>query len=230
MSQLVLKELTRIFTVDSQHITAVKTVSLAVARGEFLSIVGHSGSGKTTLLSMIGGIVKPTSGSIVFEGTDISVFDDRTLAAYRNRKIGFMFQFSSLLPILTVKENLLLPCLFSGSGNADAENRAGEYLDLVGLKDKLTAYPAQLSGGQQRRVAIARSLMNRPALILADEPTGDLDEETEAEMMELFTRINREQGITFIMVTHSTGLAKQTRRRLSMSHGVLREHPEGTSQ
>lgn len=225
MPQLVLTDLSKIFTIDSQNITAVNAVSLTVEKGEFLSVVGHSGSGKTTLLSMIGGIVKPTSGSILFEGTDIAVHDDRALAAYRNRKVGFMFQFSSLLPILTVKENLLLPCLFSESGAAGAETRAEEYLDLVGLKDKITAYPSQLSGGQQRRVAIARSLMNRPELVLADEPTGDLDEETERDIMDLFTRINREQGITFIMVTHNTGLAKRTPRQLSMSRGILKEIP-----
>ncbi len=204
-------------------IRAVDGVSLQVEKGDFVSIVGHSGSGKTTLLSIMGGIIRPSSGRMLFEGTDISTFDDDELSAYRNRKIGFMFQFASLLPILTAKENLLLPGLF-GAGERTADGKkAEEYLSMVGLSDKIGSYPSQLSGGQQRRVAIARALMNNPEVILADEPTGDLDEETEAEIMDLFRNLNGEHKVTFIFITHNLSLAAQAHRQVRMGHGSLKE-------
>jgi len=214
------------YTVGSQEITAVRGAALAIEQGDFISIVGHSGSGKTTLLSLIGGIIRPTGGQVLYEGADICAMDDDGLSHYRNEQIGFMFQFASLLPRLTVRENLLLPAVFRPrqAEPADAVSRkAAELLRMVGLEDKINAYPAQLSGGQQRRVAIARAFMNRPALILADEPTGDLDEATEQEMMDFFTAMNRTEGTTFVMVTHNTDLACRTKRRLIMQQGALRE-------
>jgi putative ABC transport system ATP-binding protein/lipoprotein-releasing system ATP-binding protein len=165
--------LNKAYTVDDTKISAVTNVSLSIEQGDFLSIVGHSGSGKTTLISMIGGILRPSSGKILLEDNDICQLDDDQLSEYRNLKIGFMFQFASLLPILTNKENVLLPGLFSTGDHAISEQKAEDYLELVGLKDKMDAYPTQLSGGQQRRVAIARALVNDPAIILADEPTDN---------------------------------------------------------
>lgn len=225
MDQIRLESVVKNYAVGGAMIRAVDNASITIARGEFISVVGHSGSGKTTLLSMIGGIVQPTSGQILFHDQDIFGLGSDGLAVYRAEKIGFMFQFASLLPMLTAKENLLLPVLFrSGVHPADdAERAAGELLGLVGLGDRGDSFPSQLSGGQQRRVAIARAFMNAPELILADEPTGDLDEETEAEIMSLFRKLNEEKQVTFIFITHNSDLAKQATRRLRMSHGVLAE-------
>jgi putative ABC transport system ATP-binding protein/lipoprotein-releasing system ATP-binding protein len=227
VSQLKLQDLAKTYRVGNEDITAVRSVTLDIEQGDFLSIVGHSGSGKTTLLSMIGGITSPSSGRILFEGQDLYAIGSNELAEYRCEKIGFMFQFASLLPMLTVRENLLLPTAFRPAGVAGQPGKFGEkaagLLRMVGLADKINAYPRQLSGGQQRRVAIARAFMNGPRLILADEPTGDLDEDTERDMMNFFTTMNRAEGITFIMVTHNTDLAQQTRRRLRMHQGQLQE-------
>ncbi len=223
MAQIEVKDLTKIYAVGNQEITAVDNVSLSMEKGEFVSIVGHSGSGKTSLISIIGGIMKPTSGQVLFNGKDICLLDDDRLSEYRNEKIGFMFQFASLLPMLTAKENIQLPGLFSKNHNRESGKKAEEYLSLVGIADKINAYPAHLSGGQQRRVAIARALMYEPSLILADEPTGDLDEETEADIMELFTTLNREKQITFIFITHNLDLANIAQRRLKMVRGSLTE-------
>ena len=223
MQQIVLENVVKNYSIGGQSISAVNHVSLEINKGEFISVVGHSGSGKTTLLSMIGGIVQPTSGRIMFGGTDIHSLDSDGLSEYRSGKIGFMFQFASLLPILTAKENLLLPGLFSSDNRPVDAKRAEEYLELVGLKDKIEAYPSQLSGGQQRRVAIARAFMNSPEIILADEPTGDLDEETEAEIMALFRRLNKEKKITFMFITHNLELAKHAQRQLRMNQGSIQE-------
>lgn len=226
MAQLQLVGINKLYSLDEARISAVHDVSLTVNKGEFISIVGHSGSGKTTLLSIIGGILKPTSGQALFDGSDIYARGEDGLSAYRASNVGYMFQFASLMPVLTAKENLLLPTLFKpGTGPVDVtvEELALHYLDMVGLADKANAYPSQLSGGQQRRVAIARSLMNEPQLLLADEPTGDLDEDTEEEVMKLFMRVNKERGITFLLVTHSTELAARAGRKLRMTHGRLEE-------
>lgn len=223
MAQIEVSGLTKIFSIGEQDITAVHNVSLSIGKGEFVSIVGHSGSGKTTLISIIGGIMKPTSGTVLFEGQDICSLDDDHLSAYRNENIGFMFQFASLLPMLTSTENVLLPGLFGRKKDVNAVKKAEEYLDLVGIGDKAAAYPSQLSGGQQRRVAIARALMYDPPVILADEPTGDLDEETEADIMELFRKLNREKMMTFMFITHNSELAGMASRQLRMTRGILTE-------
>lgn len=223
MSQIETVNLTKIYSVGDENIKAVSNVSLKVGSGDFLSIVGRSGSGKTTLLSIIGGILSPTSGKVLFEGTDICSLNDDRLSYYRNKKIGFMFQFASLLPVLTAKENVLLPGIFSPKARLNGEEKAEKYLEIVGVGDKINSYPSQLSGGQQRRVAIARALINDPELILADEPTGDLDEESETEVMELLHRVNEEQGITFVLVTHSSKIAGQCKKQYRMSIGVLKE-------
>ncbi len=221
MQHIEIEDLSKIYTVDKLAINAVDHVSLKIGKGEFVSIVGHSGSGKTTFISMIGGIIKPSSGRILVDGNDICMLNDDALSEYRSRKVGFMFQFASLLPVLTAKENLLLPGLFNGTLSANNEKKAVEYLEIVGVGDKINAYPSQLSGGQQRRVAIARALMNDPEIILADEPTGDLDEETEAEIMDLFKKLNEEKKITFIFITHNLELARHAQRQLRMTQGMI---------
>lgn len=227
MTQLLLDSVTKSYVIDGRPFDAVKGVSLQVRAGDFVSIVGHSGSGKTTLLSMVGGIVQPTAGRVDFEGRDLYGLGSDDLSRYRAEQVGFMFQFASLLPMLTVRENLVLPTAFRapGNGRADesAEQKAERLIGMVGLQEKLNAYPSQLSGGQQRRVAIARAFMNDPALILADEPTGDLDEETERDMLHFFMTMNEKAGTTFLMVTHNSELARQARRRLRMQQGMLEE-------
>lgn len=223
MQQIVLENVVKNYFIGEQTLSAVNDVSLKINKGEFISIVGHSGSGKTTLLSMIGGIVQPTSGRIMFGGKDIYSLDSDRLSEYRSEKIGFMFQFASLLPMLTARENLLLPGLFSSDDRSAETGKAEEFLEIVGLKDKIDAYPSQLSGGQQRRVAIARAFINGPEIILADEPTGDLDEQTEAEIMALFRKLNEEQKITFIFITHNLELARHAQRQLRMNQGLIQE-------
>ncbi|RMG02144.1 MAG: ABC transporter ATP-binding protein, partial [Nitrospirae bacterium] len=177
--------LTKTYRIDSEVIKAVDNVSFTIGDGEFISILGHSGSGKTTLLSLIGGLTRPDSGTVRIDGTDIWQIPDDELALLRNRKINFIYQFSSLVPTLNVVENVLLPTAFSKERSGKEYDFALELLEMVGIADKEKAYPAQLSGGQQRRAAIARAFVNNPSIILADEPTGDLDEETEAEIMSL---------------------------------------------
>jgi len=225
MPQLRIENLTKHYAVDGATITAVNDVSFDVEEGAFVSIVGHSGSGKTTLLSIVGGMTTPTRGRVLFNNRDLSALDSDGLSEYRCEKAGFMFQSASLLPILTAKENLLLPVAFRPKRSAGtqqaAEQRAVELLQAVGLGDKINAYPSQLSGGQQRRVAIARAFMNGPDVVLADEPTGDLDEETEAEMMRFFMAMNRDKGTTFILVTHNTELARQAGLHLRMHRGAI---------
>ncbi len=193
-----LNRLSKTYTVAGMMIQAVKPVDVAIQRGEFISIVGHSGSGKSTFLSLIGGLARPDSGSVVIDGVDIRSYDDGGLSRLRNEKFGFVYQFASLIPTLTAAENVLLPTAF---GKRKAAGDAENLLTLVGLRDKAERYPSELSGGEQQRVAIARAFIRDPEIILADEPTGDLDEETEAEIMEFFEKINKEKKVTMIMVT-----------------------------
>ena len=221
MSLLKIENLTKTYTVHNESFVGVDNISLTINRGDFLSIVGHSGSGKTTLVSIIGGILKPTSGRVLLDGTDICTLNDNKLSEYRVNRIGFMFQFASLLPILTAKENVLLPGLFNPVKNSADEKTAVDLLEMVGIGEKIDSYPSQLSGGQQRRVAIARALLNKPDIILADEPTGDLDEDTEAEIMNLFEGINQNHGVTIILITHNLELAGKAQKRIRMSKGQL---------
>lgn len=225
MPRLSVQDVTKTFSLNGARLHAVEGVSFEVEAGEFVSIIGHSGSGKTTLLSIVGGLTRPTSGRVLFDGVDVHALGGDALSEYRSRSIGFVFQFSSLLPALTAMENLLLPGSFlPARPRADeARAKALELLGLMGIEEKADAFPAQLSGGQQRRVAIARAFMNDPALILADEPTGDLDEETEADVMRVFRTLNERSGATFMMVTHDTELARQAPRRMRMHRGRMVE-------
>ncbi len=221
MAQLELNDVSKTYRVGDNILTAMDRVFLQVEQGEFISIVGHSGSGKTTLVSVIGGILRPTSGRILFGEQDICTMNDSQLSDYRNTRIGFMFQFASLLPMLTARENVMLAALFGRERSSGEQERADHLMDLVGIGDRVGAYPGELSGGQQRRVAIARALMNNPEMILADEPTGDLDEETEGEIMGLLWRINREQKVTILLITHNSALARTANRMLRMRQGRL---------
>jgi putative ABC transport system ATP-binding protein/lipoprotein-releasing system ATP-binding protein len=223
LSQIELHDISKEYSIGDNRIQAVDGVSLKIEKGEYVSIVGHSGSGKTSLLSIMGGILSPSTGRLVFEGRDIYGLSEDDLSGYRAERIGYVFQFASLLPVLTAMENLLLPTIFRPGIHDGAEEKAIRHLEMVGLADKAASHASQLSGGQQRRVAIARALMNDPDVILADEPTGDLDEETEADVMDIFRKINREKNITFILVTHNTGLAAEAGRRLRMTHGKIDE-------
>jgi ABC-type lipoprotein export system ATPase subunit len=223
MALLSVRGLTKAFTSAGATLRAVDDVSFELERGEFVSVTGHSGSGKTTLLSMVGGLTRPSSGSVLLDGVDVHALDEDGLSEHRGERVGFVFQFASLLPALTARENVLLPLSFRPRARRGAAGarRAMELLDLVGLADRAGAYPAELSGGQQRRVAIARALVNEPALVLADEPTGDLDEETEAEVMRLFASVNAERATAFLLVTHDLELAVRARRHLTMERGRL---------
>jgi len=225
VSRLVAEDVAKTYGDGGTRVTAVSGVSLEIGAGDFLAITGHSGSGKTTLLSIMGGLSRPSSGRFLFDGADVYGFDGDALSEYRCENVGFIFQFASLLTALTARENLLLPGRFRHSPRRgdELEARALELLGLVGLRDRADAYPPELSGGQQRRVAIARAFMNEPKLILADEPTGDLDEETEAEVMKLFRTMNERSGTAFVLVTHDTALARQAGRRAQMHGGTLRE-------
>ncbi len=198
---------------------AVDGATFKVAAKDFMLLTGRSGSGKTTLLSLIGGLTQPTSGRVFFKDTDIWNLGDKKLSHLRNKKIGFIFQFASLIPTLNVRNNLKLPTIFH-KVDFNTDKRCEELLETVSLSHKINAYPSQLSGGEQRRVALARSLMNNPDVLLADEPTSDLDEETETEVMDVLHQLNK-SGMTIILVTHNTELVKYSTKQLKMSNGKL---------
>ncbi len=213
--------LTRIFSNGHSELRAVDKVHLEVNRGEFSMILGRSGSGKSTLLGMLAGLIRPTSGIVRIKGTDISSLSDDLISELRAREIGFVFQFSGLLPTITVIDNLMLPALFY-PGKTAVRTRALGLLDKVGLSDRADAYPGTLSSGEMKRVAIARALSNGPSLLIADEPTGDLDVDTEFEIMELFRQLNGE-GMTIVMVTHNPDLMRYATRIYGMEQGRLAE-------
>lgn len=217
------RQLNKTYESDNITVSAVHNVDLSIERGEFAVILGHSGSGKTTLLSLIGGLTVPDSGEVLINGVENWSQSDETLSDMRNTAIGFIFQFASLIPTLTALENVLLPLSFGKEPKGDYQ-RARDILDLVGLKDKTNSFPSQLSGGQQRRIAIARAFINKPDIILADEPTGDLDEETERDILQIFKSYNS-QGTTFVTVTHNVHLveSQNNARVFHMRQGILTE-------
>jgi ABC-type lipoprotein export system ATPase subunit len=224
-----LDHVSKIYVISREHrVPAVRDVSLTVARGDFLIITGRSGSGKTTLLNLAAGLTPPTQGRVLWEEEagqpplDLWRVSDRQRSRLRNQKIGFVFQFPSLLPALTVLENVTLPTVFSANGaGPDTRDRASELLRTVGLADKLNVLPRQLSAGQQQRVVVARALFNQPQILLADEPTSDLDERTEREIMDLFQEIHAETGVTVLMVTHTTELVSYGTRHVRMAEGQV---------
>ncbi len=218
-----LQEVSKTYKIGEGNIVnAVRGVSLEIDRSEFVIITGRSGSGKTTLLNLAAGLTRPTSGKVRFDGTDVWGLPDKQQSALRNQKIGFIFQFPSLLPALTALENVMLPSIFAPNHRQPpVRHQALELLYTVGLSDKLGAYPRQLSAGQQQRVVIARSLINQPEILLADEATSDLDEQTEHEIMELLKDLHTKTGITILMVTHTSQLVSYGTRALEMANGVL---------
>jgi putative ABC transport system ATP-binding protein len=222
------KDLIKTFVVGEHQVKALRGINLEVPRGEFLTVTGASGSGKSTFMHIIGCLDRPTSGQYFLDGQDVSKMSKNELAGVRNKKIGFVFQGFNLLSRTTALDNVELPMLYGGSTMKTAERhkRAKEMLHAVGLGERLTHYPNQLSGGQQQRVAIARALINNPSILLADEPTGNLDSRTSIEVMGLFQRLNQERHITVILITHEADIAEYGTRTAAFRDGkVLSDKP-----
>lgn len=199
----------------------MKGINLDIATGEVLSIVGPSGAGKTTLLQIAGTLERPDSGSVCYDGKDITGLPDKKLSAFRNANIGFVFQFHQLLPEFTALENVAMPLLIGGERRGKAEKRAAELLDTLGLSERLKHKPAQLSGGEKQRVAIARAIANAPAVVFADEPTGSLDSHNRDEIRQIIRSLNEQTGQTFVIVTHDPSVAAISDRIVSMSDGMI---------
>lgn len=221
MEILKVENLTKTYGSGENLVHAVDDVSFSVEKGEFVAIVGASGSGKSTLLHLIGGVDRPTSGKIFVDGNDISKMNDDKLAVFRRRQVGIVYQFYNLIPILTVEENITLPCDLDGRG-VDRE-RLEMILDSFGLRARRKHLPNQLSGGQQQRTSIARALINNPSLVLADEPTGNLDSKSSEEVMSILKMCNQSYGQTVIMITHNLDIAKQADRIITISDGKIVE-------
>jgi putative ABC transport system ATP-binding protein len=217
------RDLVKTFVVGDHQVKALRGINLDVPRGEFLTVTGASGSGKSTFMHIIGCLDRPTSGQYFLDGQDVSTMSKNELAGVRNKKIGFVFQGFNLLSRTTALDNVELPMLYGGSTmkTADRHKRAAEMLTAVGLGERLTHYPNQLSGGQQQRVAIARALINNPSILLADEPTGNLDSRTSIEVMGLFQKLNIERGITIILITHETDIAEYGTRTVAFRDGKV---------
>ncbi len=216
-----LVNVTKTYSLGEVEVYALRKITMKIYRGEILGIMGPSGSGKTTLLNLIGTLDKPDSGQIFIEGVNIGAIGEKELVYLRRKKIGYIFQFYNLIPVLTALENVGLPMLLSGLNRQKRETRAKELLELVGLNDRLYHHPEELSGGEQQRVAIARALANDPSIILADEPTGDLDEETGIEVVKQMRKIIEQEKKTLIIVTHNPIIAKQTTRVLNLRDGHI---------
>ncbi len=219
---LELRDLSRTYKLGDEVLNALDHVSLTVEKGQFIAIIGPSGSGKSTLANIIGGLDKPNNGTVQIDGQDLSKVRDNKLSTYRNQHIGFVFQSFNLQPHNTALENVMLPLVFSKLKRSERKKRAKECLEAVGLGERLNHKPDQLSGGQRQRVAIARALANNPSIIIADEPTGNLDSAKGAEIMDLLKSLSK-QGITLIVITHDMNVAKQAQRVLEMRDGKLTE-------
>ena len=215
------KNIMKDFKIGETTTRVLKNVSLKVLKGEFVSIMGQSGSGKSTLLYILGGLDTPTEGTVSMNGADISRFNDAKMSQIRRQNIGFVFQFYNLIPNLNVEENIMLPLLLDGKKFKDYRKQLDNILEIVGLSDRRKHTPRELSGGQQQRVAIARALISDPEILFADEPTGNLDSKTGAEIMKLLQSINKNSGQTIIMVTHSMEAAGSSTRMLTVQDGLI---------
>lgn len=203
------------------NLKVLKGIDFYAGKSEVVSIMGASGAGKSTLLQILGTLSTPDKGTLLIDGTDVTTLGRKEISTFRNRKIGFVFQFHHLLPEFTSLENVMIPALINGTGESEAKKRAAELLDTLGLAERATHKPSELSGGEQQRVAIARALMNKPAVLFADEPSGNLDSVTKAELHQLFFRLRDELGQTIVIVTHDPDLAKMCDRSLFMRDGVF---------
>lgn len=217
------KEVTKAFTLGDTTVEVLKDIDLMIKKGEFVSIMGPSGSGKSTLLYLLGGLDKPSSGSIKIAGKELASMNDKEQSILRRENIGFIFQFYNLVPNLNVEDNIMLPVLLDGKRIKDYRDKLDEILNIVGLSDRKDHTPRELSGGQQQRVAIARALINEPDVILADEPIGNLDSKTGTGIMELLKKINEEKSITIVQVTHSNSAAKYGKRIVLVNDGKVVE-------
>lgn len=216
---VILNDIRKSYILPGRVVEVLKGITLEIKEGEFLSIMGPSGSGKSTLLNLIGCLDRPTSGKYLLDGIDINTLSDNELAEIRNKKIGFVFQNFNLIPRLSAVKNVVLPLLYSGIPSEERNKRAFELLQKVGLSQRANHLPSELSGGEQQRVSIARALINNPSLILADEPTGNLDSKTGQEIMDIFNSIHKE-GATIIMVTHEKSISEQAERMITIKDGV----------
>ncbi len=226
MTLIECRQLTRQYTRGTNVITPLDALDLNIEAGDFLALMGPSGSGKTTLLNLLAGIDRPTSGSLIIDGEDISELSRSKLAAWRSHAVGYIFQLYNLIPVLTAYENVELPLLLQKLSRGERHKRVALALELVGIADRHDHYPRQLSGGQEQRVAIARAIVTDPTIILADEPTGDLDKTSAANVMQLLQRLNSELGKTLIMVTHDPKTTEYAKRTLHLEKGRLVEEDQ----
>ena len=221
------KDIKKSYTVGTQEVNALRGINLSVEKGEFISIMGPSGSGKTALMNIIGCLDTPSSGEYELNGSLVSKLEDDELARIRNKEIGFVFQSFNLLAKNSVLENVMLPLKYAGFEKSEAVKKSNEVIDKVGLSDRLAHTPAELSGGQQQRVAIARALVNKPSIIFADEPTGNLDSKTGKEVMTIFKELNA-SGQTIILITHEESIANQSNRIITIKDGLIKSDNRGT--
>ena len=220
---IVLSDVTKTYRMGEVTVEALRGVDLQIEPREFVVLLGPSGSGKTTILNLIGGLDRPTSGSIVVAGEEVTSFSDRQLTAYRRDEIGFVFQFFNLIPTLTARENILFALELTQSDRRENAERASSLLDLVGLGDRGDHFPAQLSGGEQQRVAIARALANRPPVVLCDEPTGNLDVDTGKHVLQVMRDLNAHEDTTVVLVTHNQAIAAMADRVIRLHNGTIRD-------
>ena len=219
---LACRQVSKSYRTERGLVTALAGIDLDVAAGRFAAIIGRSGSGKSTLMAMIGGLSRPSAGTVEVDGTDVWGLSDNALATFRNEKVGYVFQFASLLPTLRLIDNVALPAMLGRrQGASGTYARAAGLLERLGLGAYLDAYPAEISAGEQRRAAIARAMINDPAILLADEPTSDLDEQTEIEIMDVLLAVNREVGTTLVLVTHNLALAGQAQQIVHIANGAI---------
>jgi len=225
MALVEVKNVRKTYRREAEELTVLDGLSLEIAEGDFVALMGPSGSGKTTLLNLIGGVDQPSSGDVVVGGTNLTGLRGKQLARWRARNIGYIFQLYNLIPVLTALQNVELPLLLVKMSGKERRDRARHALDIVGLEDRLKHFPRQLSGGQEQRVAIARAVVSDPTVLLADEPTGDLDRKAGADILTLLDRLNKEFKKTIVMVTHDPTAAERAHRRLHLDKGVLSNGP-----